>query len=113
MANLAFGYVTGLTTNYSATTPVAFTRGLLASTTVGKWNPTAGTYKDDGGHIVFIGGNVAFYKTLGTASAGELINSDGSTTNDIKNTVRAGKTVVFIEEKIDGNLEATGAPAGK
>lgn len=99
LANLAFGYVAGLTTNYSATTPVAYTRGIVASTD-GKWNATTGTYKDDGGHIVFIGGNVAFYKNLGgsTAGAGELINSNGSTTNRITKTVKTGKTVKFIEQ---------------
>lgn len=112
-ANLAFGYVAGLTTNYPATTPVAFTRGLINTQTTGKWSSTAGTYKDDGGHIVFIGGNVAFYKNLGANdAAGELINSNGSTTNDILKTVRTGRNVVFIEETIDGIAAANGTPGG-
>jgi prepilin-type N-terminal cleavage/methylation domain-containing protein len=111
-SNLAFGYVTGLTTNYSATTPVAFTRGLLVSTTVGTWSENSGTYKTDGGHIVYIGGNVQLYKNLGTATNGELINSNGTTTNDITATVKTGKTVIFIEEKTDGSLEATHVPSG-
>jgi prepilin-type N-terminal cleavage/methylation domain-containing protein len=113
LANLAFGYVTGLTTNYPATTPVAYTRGLINTLTVGKWSDTAGTYKDDGGHIVFIGGNVAFYKNLGATDAtGELINSSGAATNDIKKTVKNGKNVIFLEETIAGAEAATGAPSG-
>jgi prepilin-type N-terminal cleavage/methylation domain-containing protein len=98
-ANLAFGYVVGLNTNNPATTPVAYTRGISASTD-GKWNVTTGTYKDDGGHIVFIGGNVTFYKNLGTATAGELINASGAQTNSITATIRANKTatVKFLEE---------------
>lgn len=103
-ANLAFGYVVGLNNNYSATTPVAYTRG-IASSADGKWSATTGTYKGDGGHIVFIGGNVAFYKNLGTAQAGELINSNGATTYLIKQTVLRTKAVKFIEE------DASGAPA--
>ena len=113
-ANLAFGYVVGLNTNYSATTPVAFTRGIVSSTD-GKWSETAGAYKTDGGHIVYIGGNVALYKNLGPAiNSGEIIMPNGTTSNDIKRSVNSTKTAVrFIEEDAAGNALAGVAPTGQ
>jgi len=112
-ANLAFGYVVGLNTNSPATTPIAYTRGITTSTD-GKWSASVGTYKDDGGHIVFIGGNVAFYKSLGAAAtSGELINASGSPTNVITATIRTNKSssVQFVEEN---NLKvfSSTAPSG-
>jgi prepilin-type N-terminal cleavage/methylation domain-containing protein len=111
-SNLAFGYVVGLNTNNPATTPVAYTRGITASND-GKWSATSGTYKDDGGHIVFIGGNVSFYKNLGTAAAGELINATGAQTNSITATVKANKstTVQFIEES-NARVFSSTSPSG-
>ncbi len=112
-SNLAFGYVVGLNTNYAATTPVSFTRG-ISSSSDGKWSEANGPYKSDGGHIVFVGGNVAFYKNLGASlTSGELVNSNGSQTNDIKKTVKSTKTSVrFIEEDAVGTslagVSATG-----
>ena len=108
--NSAFGYVVGLNTNYSPNTPIAYTRG-IASSSDGKWSESNGTYKADGGYVVFIGGNVAQYKNLGTAAAsGELINSDGSQTNVITQTVRASKTnVKFLEEDASGTVSVSSA----
>jgi hypothetical protein len=42
-------------------TPVAFTRGLQIT---GQWDPVSGVYKDTGGHIAFLGGNVQFYPNV-------------------------------------------------
>jgi prepilin-type N-terminal cleavage/methylation domain-containing protein len=110
--NCAFGYVAGLTTNYSPNTPIAYTRG-IASSTDGKWSESNGTYKTDGGYIVFIGGNVAQYKNLGSSSSGELINSDGSQTNVITKTVRSNKASVrFLEEDASGGNATTASPTG-
>ncbi|CAM2792376.1 type II secretion system protein [Rariglobus hedericola] len=111
-ANLAFGYVVGLNSNYPATTPIAYTRG-IANMATGKWSENAGTYKADGGHIVFIGGNVAFYKNLGgTEATGELIESDGTTTFDIKKTVKANKTGVRFLEQDNTGADVAPAVAG-
>ena len=109
-AILAFGYVVGISTNYSAGTPIAYTRGIAASGD-GKWSATTGTYKDDGGHIVFMGGNVAFYKNLGaSASAGELTNSGGSATNKITDTISNTKSSVkFISVTNTGSESSNGA----
>jgi len=42
-------------------TPVVYTRGLMAN---GAWSATSGVYKDAGGYIGFLGGQVAFYPSL-------------------------------------------------
>ena len=111
-ANLAYGYVVGLNTNYSATTPIAYTRG-IANVTAGIWSEANGTYKADGGHIVFIGGNVAFYKNLGASEAtGELIESDGTPTNDIKKTIKSSKTAVKFLEQDSSGQDLSPASAG-
>lgn len=112
-ANLAFGFVVGLNSNYAATTPVAFTRGITTPIVAGKWNEATGTYKTDGGHIVFIGGNVSFYKNLGSNPAtGELINSNGTTTHVLSATVKTGKAVKFIEETNTGTSATDVVPSG-
>jgi len=92
--SLAFGVVLGLTTSDSSTTPIAYTRGITAAT-AGTWSDTLGVYGSDGGHIVFLGGNVQYYRNLGTnAATGELIGTDGNKTNDIKKTIKATKKIV-------------------
>lgn len=87
--------VAGIGVNSGTTTPVAFTRGL---NTAGKWlKSNDAVYGDDGGHIVFAGGNVAYYRDLGTgATDGRLIASDGTKTNDITKTIRASTTISFL-----------------
>ena len=54
-------------------TPVAFSRGLQAT---GLWDPVSGTYKDAGGHIAFLGGNVQFYPNV-TEAATQLTLNNG------------------------------------
>lgn len=80
-ATISFTYVTGLTANDPATTPVAFTRGL---TTAGTW-PSTGTpvppYGSDGGHIVFLGGNVSFYRNTTTQLIGNRTSSGSQVTD--------------------------------
>ena len=41
-------------------TPVIYTRGLQNN---GTWSATSGVYKDAGGYIAFLGGNVGFYSS--------------------------------------------------
>lgn len=97
--SLAFGVVLGLTTSDSSTTPIAYTRGITAAT-AGTWSDTLGVYGSDGGHIVFLGGNVQYYRNLGTTAAtGELIGTDGNKANDIKKTIKASAaSKKFVEE---------------
>ena len=112
-AIVAFGYVVGLSTNYGPNTPIAYTRG-IANSADGTWSATTGTYKSDGGHIVFMGGNVTFYKNLGSsAAAGELTNSSGNNTNLITDTISSAKTSVkFISVTNTGSESSIPASGG-
>jgi len=86
---LSYTYVGGLNMSNPSTVPVAFTRGLNATT--GKWATgmtTGGSaWNGDGGHIVFLGGNVAWYRDVTGANA--LISRDGTTTSNITNALPA------------------------
>jgi prepilin-type N-terminal cleavage/methylation domain-containing protein len=55
---LAWEFVGGVRVTDPPTTPIAFTRGLRAD---GHWDASTGVYKDAGGYIAFLGGNVQFY----------------------------------------------------
>jgi prepilin-type N-terminal cleavage/methylation domain-containing protein len=94
--SLSFVFHAGLNANDPATTPVAFTRGLSdtgsqwgASSTT--WSATAGAYGSDGGHVVFLGGNVGFFRNTQSA----FISTSGSQTNDVINT-RPRTTTTFF-----------------
>ena len=84
-----------------ATTPVAWTRGLQPDGTWAKHSP----YGSDGGHIVFLGGNVSYFKNLGTnAASGELVRYDGKgPTNNILEALppgtRIGEYIPTAEEQ--------------
>ncbi len=54
----SWAFVGGVRMSDPATTPVIWTRGLQPD---GLWSATSGVYKDTGGFIAFLGGNVAFY----------------------------------------------------
>jgi len=69
---LSFEFVGGLRMSDPATTPVAFTRGLL---TTGAWDVNNGAYKDTGGHIAFLGGNVQFYPNTTDAANQFTLNN--------------------------------------
>jgi prepilin-type N-terminal cleavage/methylation domain-containing protein len=104
---LGFGVVLGLTTTDSSTTPVAYTRGIL--TNGASWDPTVGAYGTDGGHIVFVGGNVQYYRNLGTsATTGELVDSAGAKTNLIRATIKATATAKKFVEDGPGITGASG-----
>lgn len=66
--------VRGLHANHPATTPIAWTRGLQPDGTWSKDSP----YGGDGGHIVFLGGNVSWFRKA------ELIDREGRPTTDIR-----------------------------
>ena len=78
----SFEFVGGLRMTDPATTPIAFTRGLNAQ---GDWDRDRGVYRQDGGHIVFLGGNVQFYQSIDD----RLVNTQGKPTNDIRETIPA------------------------
>jgi prepilin-type N-terminal cleavage/methylation domain-containing protein len=97
---LGFQVVAGLKVGGSSTIPIAFTRGL---TTAGTWQaaPT-GPYGADGGHIAFLGGNVAFYRQLDNTN-NALVDNNGT---------NAGNKTANIQETIPTTariLSTTGA----
>ena len=88
-ATLSFSYITGLNANDPATTPVAFTRGIEAGVTV--W-PTTAPYSSDGGHVVYLGGNVGFLRNTSLAFIGNR-TSAGSQVSDLRAATPAGTRV--------------------
>ena len=75
-AALSWEFVGGLKMGDPASTPIAFTRGLTAN---GTWDATHGVYKEAGGYVVFLGGNVVFYpdtvQKFVSNSSGRLVDS--------------------------------------
>jgi prepilin-type N-terminal cleavage/methylation domain-containing protein len=69
-------FVGGAKMSDSARTPVIYTRGLQAN---GTWSATSGVYKDTGGFIAFLGGNVAFYNNVQTPNSPFYSNNPTST----------------------------------
>ncbi len=82
----SYEFVGGLKTSDPASTPVAYTRGLLAN---GSWSATSGVYKDVGGYIGFLSGNVEFYANT---SSPALFTSNTS-----------GRKIVNIQQAIPFN----------
>jgi prepilin-type N-terminal cleavage/methylation domain-containing protein len=69
---LSFELVGGLRMSDGPTVPVAFTRGLLPD---GTWSAENGVYREAGGHIAFLGGNVQFYPNTQEAASQLTLNS--------------------------------------
>ncbi|MFA6288487.1 MAG: prepilin-type N-terminal cleavage/methylation domain-containing protein [Opitutaceae bacterium] len=88
----SYEVVGGLKASDPSSTPIVFTRGLLAT---GLWDPTNGVYgTDGGGMVVFVGGNVSQYKTIGTPS--KLIQTNGNTTINVAQAVpNSGNVAIY------------------
>jgi len=82
---LSFELVGGLRIGDAPSTPVAFTRGLQAT---GLWDAASGTYKDAGGHIAFLGGNVQFFPNL-TETDNRLVLTNGARGISIRQAIPA------------------------
>jgi prepilin-type N-terminal cleavage/methylation domain-containing protein len=81
-AALSWEFVGGLRMGDPATTPVAYTRGLQSAT--GTWDIASGVYKDSGGFIAYLGGNVAFQ----SSAAGVFTsNTTGQKVSNIRNAI--------------------------
>ncbi|HTJ78866.1 MAG TPA: prepilin-type N-terminal cleavage/methylation domain-containing protein [Rariglobus sp.] len=78
----SYEVVGGLKASDPSTCPIAFTRGLQTS---GSWDINSGTYGSEGGMIVFVGGNVNQYKSIGSPAL--LIQTNGNTTLNITQAV--------------------------
>jgi len=75
---LSVEFVGGLRMGEPASTPVLFTRGLRPD---GTWDPDNGVYKDAGGYVAYLGGNVQFHP--GTATGKFISNRTGQPTDNI------------------------------
>jgi hypothetical protein len=65
----------------AATTPVVYTRGLQAN---GTWSPTSGVYRDTGGFIAFLGGNISFYPNVSTPATSPFLTNNTTSTSQTK-----------------------------
>lgn len=72
----SWAFVGGVKMSDPATVPVIFTRGLQQD---GRWNATSGVYKDTGGFIAFLGGNIAQYSSFTTTDTPFYSNNPTST----------------------------------
>lgn len=107
-------FVGGVKMSDAATTPVIFTRGLLAN---GTWSATGGVYKDTGGYIAFLGGNVAFYPNISTAATSPLRSNNPTSTSQTKpidirqgipfNTVQANNGRIYGIPPTGGSILGT------
>lgn len=83
--DLSFAVLIGLNvSSHPSTTPIAWTRGL--ESTGGLWATDNAIYGSEGGHIVFMGGNVAFYRNVVDRL---VIPTSGQATSNIQDVIAA------------------------
>lgn len=104
--------VGGLKMSDPASTPLAYTRGL---TSAGTWNGTSndsnqGTYGDQGGHVLFLGNSVQYFRRLDN----KLADTKGNATSDIRSTIRSGASrKIYGLDPVNGVASADGSdPTG-
>jgi hypothetical protein len=77
-----------LNTNMPSTTPIFWTRGLQPD---GTWAPHS-PYGTQGGFIMFLGGNVTYFRNL-SDDGGQLISRDGTKTANILDALPPGTRI--------------------
>lgn len=98
-SGVSYAYIAGRTLDQPATMPVAFTRGLPTVGGDGRWVALAnhGVYGADGGYIVYLNGNVNFYRHTGETAATGIFTfrqgdpSAGQRTNAILRTANSSE----------------------
>ncbi len=109
-AELSWEFVGGLKMGDPASTPVAFTRGLLAA---GTWDVTKGVYKDTGGFIGYLGGNVVFNNNTTDLFTS---NHSGAKETDVRKAipyVSASKQAKIYATDNGGSGSTSGNPASQ
>lgn len=106
-------FVGGVKMSDAATTPVIYSRGLQTN---GTWSATSGVYRDAGGFIAFLGGNIAFYPRIeNTASnPSPFVSNNPSSTSqtrpiDIRQAVPFNANATNNSARIYGIPPPTGA----
>lgn len=97
-------FVGGLKMGDPAATPIAFTRGLQSS---GTWDITTGVYKDTGGFIAYLGGNVAFY-----SNTTDLFTPNGTTGAKVSDIRKAIPYTAANPSRIYGTPPSAGQIIG-
>jgi hypothetical protein len=107
-AALSWEFVGGLRMGDPATTPIAFTRGL---TSAGTWDSAKGVYRDTGGYVAYLGGNVVFHPDM---TQKFVSNSSGRLTSNILESLPLGAPakVYATANGGVGTPEGTAAEAG-
>lgn len=102
-------FVGGVKMGDAATTPVIYTRGLQTN---GLWSATSAVYKDTGGYIAFLGGNVSFFPNVNTNSPFYSNNPNSTSTTRPTNILQAipfNTTNANLSGRIYGLPPASGA----
>lgn len=105
--DLSFELVGGLRMGDSPTSPVAYTRGLQAT---GTWDAATAVYKDVGGHVAFLGGNVQFYPNL-TEAATQLTLSNGRKGSNVTQAIPTNARIYGSSSARVGTAAGTPASA--
>lgn len=105
---LSVELVGGLAMNNASTTPVAWTRGLMSS---GAWNINSGVYKDTGGYIGFLGGNVSWYQNINNPQVLTSNNSNRKV-NDVRQSVPTTCRIYGTPPKGSSILSSAAGVAG-
>ncbi len=96
-----------------ATTPVLYTRGLQSN---GTWSTTSGVYKDSGGFVAFLGGNVAFYPKVANNDPANpspfLSNNPNSTSTTRPQDVRQAIPFNTTNSGLSARIYGIPPPAG-
>ncbi|MBW7896365.1 MAG: prepilin-type N-terminal cleavage/methylation domain-containing protein [Opitutaceae bacterium] len=105
---LSFEFVGGVKMSDPPTTPIAFTRGLKPD---GTWDEATGVYKDAGGYVVFLGGNIQFFPN--TATGKFVSNRSGQRTDNILEAIPYNATNPNLSARVYATSGGgTGSPAG-
>ena len=106
-------FVGGIKMSDPATTPVVYTRGLQNS---GLWSATSGVYKDSGGFIAFLGGNVAFYPKIQNNDPSNpsplLSNNPTSTSTTRPQDIRQAIPLNTTNNNLSARIYGIPPPAG-
>ncbi|MBP6507828.1 MAG: prepilin-type N-terminal cleavage/methylation domain-containing protein [Opitutaceae bacterium] len=106
--SLSVEFVGGVKMGDPPTTPILFTRGLRPD---GTWDPVTGVYKDAGGYVAYLGGNVQFYPN--TATNKFISNRTGRPTDNILEAIPYNAANPALSARVWGTAgSGTGSPTG-
>ena len=100
-------FVGGVKMSDAATSPLAYTRGLQTN---GTWSATSGVYKDSGGYIAFLGGNVTFYpNTTQVFTTNNAASTSGTKPTDIRQGIPFNAAATNSSARVHGSPPSPGA----